>query len=806
MDGFLGDLRFAVRTLVRAPTFTVVAVATLALGIGANTAIFSVVDGVLLRSLPYEAPEELVTVWLDMSERDGPVREWFTSEDLADYRAEPGLFAELAGWGGFGPTLTGLGEPTVLTAATVTQGMFTGVLGVQPVLGRSFLPEEDLPGGERTVVLSHRFWQDRFAGDPSALGRAVILGEVPFTVIGVMPEGFQPPFVSNAELWRAAQLDPQQCGRGCFTVRAIGRLAEGVSIDLARARGTVLATRLAEAYPDTNLQMGVALFDLQEDIVGPVGRALWVLLGAVGFVLLIACTNVANLLLSRGAARESEFAVRVALGAGRGPIVRQLLTESCVLATMGALLGLALAAWGKDALVGMAPVTLPALDQVGLDGRVLAFAAVVTLGTGIVFGLFPALRASRPDVYAGVRLGGGGLKTAARLRATLVVSQVAMAMVLLVGAGLLIRSFQQLNTAELGFDPEGVLTVSIALPGSRFVDGADRVPYYHTLLDRLEVLPGVISVGATNSLPLAGGDGDADFRIEGQPDPIPPEANVAWVRRIAGGYFYTVGQRLLEGREFNDGDDAAAPEVVIINETLAGLYFEYPQRNPVGSRVAFGAASSPTWRTVVGIAKDTRHFEIRDGTRPAMYFPYQQVPSTAMSMVMRTDGDPMVLASDVRATITGLDASLAASNIAPMSDLVDGALQNDRFVTNLLAVFALLALALAAVGLYGVISYGVQRRMREMGIRLALGAGGDDVQRMVVRGGLGLTAAGIGLGLLGAVAVTGVLEVLLYDVSVTDPLTFAVMAGVLTVVAVVASWMPARKAGSADPVSILREE
>ena len=351
-----------------------------------------------------------------------------------------------------------------------------------------------------------------------------------------------------------------------------------------------------------------------------------------------------------------------------------------------------------------------------------------------------------------------------------------------------------------------MLTVGISLPVSRFTDGADRIAFYHTLLDRLEAMPGVVSAGGTNSLPLSGNDGDADFRIEGEAPPVPPEANVAWVRPITRGYFYTMGQRLLEGRDFRDGDDAGTPSVVIVNELLAERYFDYPRRTPLGMRVAFGSGEPAVWRTIVGVAADTRHFGIRDGTRPAMYFPYQQVQRAAMTMVLRTDGSPTDLISGVRSAVSTIDPALAASALVPMTDVVAGALVTDRFVTNLLAIFAVVALILAAVGLYGVVSYGVTRRMREMGIRLALGAGGDDGRRLVVRGGLALTAAGVAVGTVGALALTGVLEALLYDVSVTDPATFGVMIGVLAVVAVLASWLPARRAGAADPVTILREE
>jgi len=807
VDSLLRDIRFALRTLVRAPTFTLVAVGTLAVGIGANTAIFSVVDGVLLRALPYDEPEDLVTVWLDVTRRDGPEREWFTPGDFVDYRAEPNLFEEIGAWGGFGPTLTGAGSPQVITGAAVTEGMFERVLRVTPLLGRGFLPEEDSPGAPGTVVLSYGLWQQQFGGDRDVLGRSLSLNEQTFVVIGVMPSGFEAPFVPRAQLWTAAQLDPDSCGHGCYSIRTVARLAPGVSLTMARQRGSALASRLEEAYPIENGKIGVSIFGLQEDLVRPAARALWVLLGAVGFVLLIACTNVANLLLARGASREGEFAVRVALGAGRGPILRQLLTESMILAGVGGALGLLLAAWGTDALLAMTPqLAVPGLDTVGMDGRILAFTALITMGTGLLFGFFPSIRASGSDVYSGVRSGRAGGRLASGLRGGLVISQVAMALVLLVGAGLLMRSFQQLSSAELGFDPEGVLAVSLVLPAERYGEGADRVRYYHELLDKLEQIPGVLAVGATNSLPLAGNDGDSNFLIEGAPPPEPTNPNVSWIRRVTRGYFRAIDLTLIEGRDFTDSDDAQAPRIVIINETLARRFFDYPQGNPLGARVTFGGGDDPTWRTIVGVARDTRHFDIRDGTRPAMYFPYQQVPSTAMAVVLKTEGDPLALADAARAAVSAVDPALAASDIQPMTDLVDSALAGDRFVTSLLGIFAVIALLLAAVGLYGVVSYGVTRRMREMGIRVALGARGADVRKLVVTGGLGLTLAGVALGVVGAFALTGFLEALLYDVPVTDPATFVAMVAVLMGVALLASWLPARRAGNADPVSVLREE
>lgn len=801
------DLRFAVRGLLRAPGFAVVTVVTLALGIGATTGVFSLVNGLLLRELPYDEPHRLVTVWLDLTQRQGPDREWFSPADFEAYRAEPDLFEEIGAWGGFSPTLSGDGEPQVLVGAAVTEGMFARVLRTNPVLGRDFLPSEDTPGGPGAVLLSYGLWQQRFGGDPSVLGRAISLNEQPIVVVGVMPEGFRPPFAPGAQLWTTLRLDPGACGFGCYTIRTVARLAPSLSPSLARERASALAVRLEEAHPESNGRVGVTIAGLREDVARPVASRLWVLFGAVGIVLLIACTNVANLLLVRGGSREAEFAVRAALGAGRGVIFRQLLTESAVLVGAGGALGVAMAWWGTGAVLAVVPqLSLPGMAPPDVDGRVLLFAAGVVIVTGLLFGLVPAWRAHRADLYASVRAASSGGRLGRRLRDGLAVTQIAMALVLLVGAGLLLRSFRQLNNADLGFRPEGVLAVNLALPGTRYADGPERTSYYQALLDRLGALPGVESAGATSSLPLAGADGDADFRIEGRPPSEPSNPSVAWIRRLAGDYTETVGLDLLQGRSFAASDDAEAPRVVIVNETLARRYFDYPAQDPVGTRVAFGSGTDPVWRTIVGVVGDTRHFAIRDGTRPAIYFPYRQVPSLAMSIVIRAEGDPVALAGPVRATVSEIDPALAASSVRPLAELVDAALAGDRFVTGLLGAFAVAALVLASVGLYGVISYSVGQRMREMGIRMALGADAADVRRTVVKSGLALAAAGVGAGLAGALALTGFVEALLYRVPKNDPGTFVVTAGVLTGVALLASWVPAVRAGRADPVAIMRQE
>ncbi len=806
MSTLVPNLRYAFRTLWRAPGFTLVVVSTLALGIGANTAIFSVVDGVLLERLPFDEPDRLVTVWQDVTKRGGPVREWFNYPMYEDLRDEPGLMEATGIWNGWNPTLTGIGEAEALQAGEVSYEMFSRVLRVMPSLGRTFIPADDVDGATAVVLLSHGMWQSHFGADPGVVGRSLSLSEVPYTVIGVMPEGFRPPFVPDALLWRGlGSGGTLSCGRGCYGTRVVARLASGVGLEGARAHASGLASRLEESFPDTNTNVDLAIFGLREDLTRDASRGLLVLLGAVGFVLLIACTNVANLLLARGAARRGEIAVRVALGAGRGSIIGQLLTESLLLAGVGGLLGFTMAVWGTETLVGMAPAgAVPGLDQVSLDGRVLAFTAAVTVATGLLFGLLPAWSASREDVQSAIRAGSRGSGAGAKLRSGLAVTQIALALVLLVGAGLLMRSFQHLHDAELGFEPAGVITMSMALPGSRYGDDSDRRAFYDALLARLRAVPGVTAAGAVNSLPMAGFDSDASFLVEGEAPPDRGTNQAAWIRPVTDGYFEAMGLAVLEGRSFEMGDDADAESVILINETLAERYF--PEGDAVGRRIGFGSPDEPNWRMIVGVANDIRHFGIRNGTRPSIYFPYKQVAFPGMSVVLRSEGDLNALVPYLREAVAGLDPALAATEVQPLQKLVDEALAPDRFIASLLSIFALTAMLLAAVGIYGVISYGVTRRLREMGIRLALGADGWDVQRMVVRGGLALAGGGIALGVVGAMALARVIETLLFEVDATDPVTFLAMAGLLAGVAVLASWLPARRAGRADPVRVLREE
>jgi len=805
----LKDFRYALRGLRRAPGFTAVVVLTLALGIGANTAIFSVVDGILLRALPFEDPDELVAVWADYTRRDGPEREWLAYPNFHDLRQLDDVFAEVGTYLGWGATLTGTGDAIGLRGAQISEGMFSRVLGMEPALGRGFAAEDDMPDAERVVLLSWALWQRQWQGDPSILGETLVLDGEPAVVIGVMPARFRPPFNPQADLWIALRMDAAQHAgsRGSAMYRSIGRLRPEVSLAAAQSAADTLGSALEQEYPDANLGVGYALRPLRNDIVGGTSTALWILLGAVGFVLLMACVNVANLLLAQASSRVGEIAVRSAVGASRAAIVRQLLAESVVLAITGGVLGALLGVFGTRALVALAPPGTPRMAEVSADARVLAFTAAVTLLAAFAFGLIPALRASRANLAvalteAGRSADGSGGRY---LRSGLVVVQVALAMVLLVGAGLLLRTFQELNSVDLGFDPGGVLAMQLGLPSARYADSADRIAFYNELERRLAALPGVDAVGGTDTLPLGGRDGDANFQIEGQPVPPPDRERIAWIRRMTPGYPATIGLRVTSGRLFGLSDDGEAARVVAINQTLADTYFE--GQDPVGQRIYFGRADNdPTYRTIVGVVADIKNFGVAQESRNAMYFPYAQVPTGFMSMMLRTSGDPSSLAAPARAVVADLDNLLATASISTMDDVVQQSLASERFTTTLMSAFAAVALILAVVGLYGVISYAVSLRSHELGVRMALGARREDVGRLVIGGSMGLIAAGVALGVAGAWGATRALSGLLYEIEPTDPLTFATVIAVLVLSGVVAATLPASRASRIDPVRVLTRD
>jgi putative ABC transport system permease protein len=808
-DTFVHDLRYGLRQLIRNPVFTGVAILTLALGIGANTAIFSVVDGIVFRPLPFPEAGELVNVWTDVSERGGPSDEWLSYANYWSLKQESTELQSLAAWGGQWPTLRGEGETEQLRGARVDPDMFSDVLSVTPMLGRDFRREDDSPGAAPVAILSHGFWQRAFGGDPGVVGRTLDLNGQATEVIGVMPARFRPPFVPDAELWTVPRLDREaEAGRrGGYSWRVVGRMAEGATLASTDAELRVLGARLAEEHPESNVDMTFDAVPVHEDLVGEARTGLLVLLAAVGFVLLVACVNVANLLLARSAARREELAVRNALGAGRGRIVRQLLTESGILAVVGGLAGVAVAVWGTDALVSVAPPGTPRLDEVAVDGRVLAATAVATLLAGGLFGLVPAVRAAGEDAFAALREGGrGGAagRRANRTRAALVVGQVALALVLLVGAGLLVRSFNNLRTHDLGFEPDGLLTMQVNLFGPEYADGDVRRNFYDELQARLGAIAGVDDVAFTSTLPLAGFDGDADFNIEGRPVPSPEMPQASWVRQVTPDYFDVMGMTVVAGRGFTEADDADAPPVIVINETFANRHF--PDENPIGQRIDYGDRSEVNWREIVGVVRNIKNFGIREGSRVANYLPYDQATAPYVFPVLKTRVPAETVVPAARRALAEMDPTLAVGGVATMASIVDDAIASDRFVTSLLSLFAGLALVLAVVGLYGVVAYSVGRRLPEMGVRMALGAAKGDIARMVVRQALGLVGVGIVVGIGAAALLARFVEGLLFGVPALDPLTFGAVAAALALAGAFAAAVPAVRAGGVDPVRVLKAD
>ena len=799
------DLRYGLRMLYKNRGFTAVALLALALGIGANSAIFSVVNSVLLRPLPYRDAQRLIMIWENYQQRGGPEREWASPADFRDFRDQAQSFEHIAALLGWGPTLTGQDEPEDLQGAAVSHDTFA-MLGVEPALGRSFRPDDDQPGADRVVVLSHQLWQRRFSADPSIIGRNVTLSGDSYTVIGVMPRGLSFPILNNTEVWRT--ISPllaanSGCDRGCVILRIIAKLKPAVTIEAARAEMNALTQQIAERYPDYNKGIGATLVPLHEQLVGDVRPAMLVLLGAVGLVLLIACANVANLLLARAAAREKEVAIRAALGASRARLIRQHLTESLVLAVIGGALGLLIAFWMVDLLVSFAPKGTPRLEEIAIDRSVLAFSFGIAVLTGIAFGLAPALLSSRTNFNSALKEGGrdtSATSRGARLRGALVVSEVALALMLLVGAGLLIKSFVILQRVDPGFNPKSVLRVDVTLPRTRYPDRNQSAAFYKQLLERVARLPGVQSAGAVSSLPLSGGGTDSDFAIEGRPPAEPGHPQVAWYSSVTPDYFRAMGIRLLRGREFTEADNPAAPKTVLISESMARRYF--PDEEPLGKRLVFGKDA----REIVGIISDVKFFGLNLDARPSMYFAHQQNPARGLSLVVRTQGNPLTLATAIRGQVSSLDRDLAVSSIMTMEELVGTSLAEPRFVLLLLGAFAAVALLLSAIGVYGVVSYSVTQRSHEIGVRMALGAQMSDVLKLVVGQGMSLVLGGVGVGLIAAFALSRVMESLLFGVSATDVTTFAATSLILAGVALGACFVPARRATKVDPMESLRYE
>jgi putative ABC transport system permease protein len=805
------NLAFAFRQLVRNRVFSVVSVLTVALAIAATTSIYSVVDGILLRPLPYPESDELVMVWADYTRRDVVLpdkrREWLSWPNFSDFRDQVGAVEAVSAFMGWGPTLTGSDTNAErLNGGIFSHGMFSDVLGVEPALGRGFLPGEDVPDGPALVLLGHGFWQRAFGGDPAILDQTILLNDQPHTVIGVMPAGFEPPAFLGTDAWTLMQFDDSNGGgRGSAFLRTVGRLRDGASLDLARAQGGQLGSRLEQEFPEANTDVGYNVYPLHFDMVQQASSALWILLGAVGLVLLIACVNVANLLLARGASRHGELAVRVALGASKGRVLAQLMTESLLLAFIGGALGFGLSFVGVEALLALAPDQTPLIEQVGVDGRIMGFAAAVTLAAGVFFGILPALRASGAKPASALKDAGrsGHGRRSGRLRSGLVVGQVALALMLLVGAGLLLRSFQKLQQVDLGFEPEGVLSMQMQLPPVRFPDATTRLAFFEQLEERLQAIPGVESVGSITNLPLAGQDGDTNFWVEGAAPPPQGLEPSVWLRRVTPDYFDAMGLELVGGRAFLPSDDLDATRVIVVNETLERDYFD---GQAIGRRLNVNNPADPVWREVVGVVRDIKNFGIRAESRNAMYLPFAQAPTTFLFTTIRTSVEPASLMNPVRAAVADIDAGIAVANMRTMDELVSASLAADRFTASLLGGFALVALLLAVVGLYGVVSYSVTTRLPEMGVRIALGAGTDGIRRLILRWALSLASAGIAVGAIGALGVTRLMEGLLFDVPTTDVATFGVVSLIMALAAVTASLVPAVRATRVDPVQVLKSE
>ncbi|MEP6571966.1 MAG: ABC transporter permease [Gemmatimonadota bacterium] len=807
MHTILQDIRYAARQLLKNPGFTFVAVLTLALGIGANTAIFSVVNGVLLRPLALPSPDRLAVLWTTWEKR-GQLEGSVSGPNFLDWKQQTKSFSGMAAFKTGDPTFSGDGAAERVHGGRVTADFFT-VLGVTPALGRAFALDEDRQGAADVVVISDGLWHRRFGASPSAVGRQVTISGQSFTIIGVLPAGFEFPLLSDAEAWVPLTSDTIfQTQRGNNSSHVIARLKPGASLASANDDLRSVADRLARTYPKDDAQTSARLVGLQEQVTGNVRPALIMLLAAVLLVLLIASTNVANLLMARSAARLGEMAVRSALGASAGRLFRQLITESVLLAVAGGSLGVVLGSWILSGLVAVSPANLPRLAEIHLDGRVLGFTILVTLVTGLVFGLLPALEAARAGSAQSLRATGRGLAgQGGMLRHSLVVAQMALALMLLVGASLLIRSFLQLRQVDSGFRTENILTAEVALPDARYGSPAKAEAFFAELLPRIRALPDVRSAGGVFGLPLTSFNLGLGFSIRGLPRPADGEWPESRVSGVTPGYLETMSVPLRRGRMIGEQDGPDAEGAIVVNESLARKYF--PGENPVGRQIQLEGSVTDgpdRLRTIVGMVGDVRDENPALEPKPEMYVPYAQFPIGFMTLAVRTSGAPGAAAPGIAAALRDMDPNIPLSSIRTMGELTDASLAQPRFYMLLLACFAATALVLAAVGVYGVIAYGVSQRLREMGLRMALGATPGDVRALIVRQGFLLAVAGAVLGGVAALAASRLLARLLFGISATDPMTYAVTTGALLLAALAACVIPARRATRVDPMVALRGE
>jgi len=819
METLLQDIRYSFRMLRRSPGFTAIAVIALALGIGATSAIFSVVQAVLLRPLPFKEPSRLVRIW-GKFDADGIPKNWISEPELIDLNEMSQSFEAVAAYQSGGANLTGTGDPVRVNTGLVNASLFS-ILGVEPKQGRTFAEDEDQPGHDNVVLVSDALWRSRFGSDPSLIGQMIGLSGTPYTVVGIMPAGFH--FPEQSDLWRPLAIDKTNpSNRGSHGLEVVARLKPGVTASQAQVDLTNISDTLTQRYPRNYSTGGFALYSVSmlDEIVGNIRPALYVLLGAVGFVLLIACANVANLLLARSAAREKEVAIRAALGARRGRLIRQLLTESVVLAALGTAVGLTLAYLGVKLFAVLGPRDIPRIEEIGLDSRVVGFSVLMAAITGIAFGLAPALQISNPSLHDSLKEGARGSTGARqRLRAGLVISEVAIALVLLIGAGLMIKSFQRLLKVDMGFRPEQTLSMRLTLPSTKYNDNSKVISFYRQLLDRIQSLPGVESAAAISELPLSGAYSSGTTGVEraDNNEGLKSFQGFPYIeadgREVSPGYFKTLGITLKSGRLLTDADNENAPPVAVVDEAFEKRF--WPQTGAAGKRFIYQFNNGNIkWGEIVGVVSHVRHYGIdevkqfglpQEG-REEIYYPYSQQPSNRMYLAIKTSVDPLSLTSAVRNEVLSLDPAEPIYDVKTMDHRASTSLAQRQLNMFLFALFSGIALILAAVGIYGVMSYSVTQRTHEIGIRMALGARQRNVLGLVVRQGMTLAVTGVIVGLGAAIALTRLMSSLLFGVSATDPLTFTAISLILTGVALAACLVPARRATRVDPMVALRYE
>ncbi|HEX8089384.1 MAG TPA: ABC transporter permease [Blastocatellia bacterium] len=818
MDNLLQDIRFGFRMLMKKPGFTAVAVLTLALGIGANSAIFSVVNAILFRPLPFQDPDRLVMIWEKNPGLNLGVDELAVSTaNFVDWKSQSQVFEQLAAFDSKSFNLTGVGEPDRVGGVRVSAAFFN-LLGVKAMLGRTFLAEEDEPGKSKVVVISHGLWQRRFGSDPSIIGKTISLDGISYDVVGVMPPKFRFPqssdmpvyydFPQETSLWTPLAFTAEQItDRDSHDEVALGRLKPNVTLPQAQAEMNTIAGSLERQYPETNTGWGVSLVPLHKQLVGNIRSALLILVGAVGCVLLIACANVANLQLAKASSRHKEIAIRASLGAKRGRIISQLLTESLLLSLLGGVFGILLTYFGISLLLALSPDSIPRVKEVGIDIQVLAFTLAVSVLTGIIFGLAPALNISKPNLAEYLKDGGKGTSEGirgSRIRSLLVVSEVVLALVLLIGAGLMIKSFLNLLEVKPGFDPRGVLTMKVSLPESKYPEAYQKAAFFQQVIERIKNVPGVQSVGAITQLPLSRSEEIGSFTVEGHPPLAAGELLLADRRAVSPDYFSTMRVPLEKGRLFTEQDRREAPKVIVISKMMADRI--WPNEDPIGKRITFSDPSAGRWLSVVGVVGDVKHSTLDTEPRPQVYRPYPQNTWGTMHLVVRTASDPMTLTTAVRNEVWAVDRDQPVYSIQTMEQLLDESIFQRRFNMLLLGVFAVVALILAAVGIYSVMAYSVIQRTHEIGIRMALGAEQKDILKIVISQGMTLVLVGLAIGLVAAFVITRVMSSLLFGVSATDPITFVILSLLLAAIALFANYIPARKATKVSPIVALRHQ